>query len=329
MTTASVLFKTRRVLDDMGEMFTAQLAGDGTTMAFELPTDKIDQTAAFEVSDTGGSPQALVNGVDYIIDPYNSIITTTVPVPTGTVLVVSGMSYTSWADTDMLDYITEALGLHNISRNPPVVLDPVIGANPPTEVVPLIEERAVALLSASMVINDQATAAAKDITIDTGDGTVIPRAQRYEQLVGEAARLEEEYVSLVEKLGIPSFATVSITTLRRVSMTTNRLVPIYTAREWDDRTYPKRVLPLIPSGGLEADMVVNYRGLWSPYVSYNLYDLVDRSSSRYLCTTPNTGVDPTGNVAAGGTNGVDGINGTDWSLSYINSGNFGWMAGGW
>jgi hypothetical protein len=180
-----------------------------------------------------------------------------------------------------------------------------------------------------MVQSDAATAAAKDITIDTGDGTVIPRSQRYQQLVEESQRLESAYVGLCEKLGIPSFATATVGQLRRVSYTTNRFIPEYVPREWDDRSFPRRVLPLISTYALEPDAVINYRGLWDPAKQYKTNDLVDRASTRYLCTTPCVGIDPIADVSAGGANGIDNLNGQHWSVSYINSGNFGWVAGGW
>lgn len=329
MSTQTVLYKLRRVLDDMGEAFGAQIAGDGSTIRFELPEDKLDQVAAWTVPAGGGVNTMLVNGTDYTIDAYNGVITLTTPLAVGTVLTVTGMTYESWPDSDLTDYVTQAFLMHNETRNPPVVLDAVANNAPPSHVLPVMEERAVALLAASMVINDQATAAAKDITVDTGEGTVIPRAQRYQQLTSEAARLEQEYIDMVEKLGVPGFGTVTITNLRRVSYTTNRLIPEYIEREWDDRSFPRRVLTMVSTGALAADAVITYRGLWNPTTVYSHNDLVDRNSARYLCTVQNSGIDPISDVAAGGANGVNGFDGQHWSLSYINSGNFGWVAGGW
>jgi hypothetical protein len=313
----------------MGEPFSAQIDGDNQTSRFELPEFNLDQVIVYTQADTGGASSALGNGTDYTLDPFNGLITLNQTLSSGTLLVVTGVSYETWPDADLTDYITQALEQHNVTRNPPVLLDPVASANPPTNVLPVVEERAVALLAASLVQSDAATAAAKDITIDTGDGTVIPRAQRYNQLTQEAARLEGAYVGLCEKMGIPCFATATVGQLRRVSMTTNRLVPEYVPREWDDRSFPKRVLPLISTYALEPDSVINYRGLWNPAATYRVNDLVDRSSTRYLCTTLNSGIDPIADVAAGGANGVDNLNGQHWTVSYINSGNFGWVAGGW
>lgn len=329
MSTATVLYKLRRVLQDMGEAFSVQIDGDNQTSRFELPEFNLDQVVAYTQPDTGGVATALGNGTDYTLDAFNGLITLSQTLSTGTLLVVTGVAYETWPDADLTDYITQALEQHNVTRNPPVVLDATTGAAPPSNVLPPVEERAVALLAASMVQSDAATAAAKDITIDTGDGTVIPRAQRYQQLIGEAARLEGAYVGLCEKMGIPCFATATVGELRRVSYTTNRLVPEYVPREWDDRSFPKRVLPLISTYALEPDSVINYRGLWDPTKTYYPNDLVDRASTRYLCTAQNSGIDPISDVAAGGTNGVDNLNGQHWSVSYINSGNFGWVAGGW
>lgn len=321
MTTTSVLQKTRRLLGDFGETFVAQIAGDGQTIRFELPENVVDTIQAVLIPAGGGTPVVLTAGTDYTVDPYNGIVITAIPPALGAVLTVAGMFYESWTDTDLLDYIDTAFALHTVTRNPPVYLDPIAGTYPPTLVIPVYEERCVVLLAAKAIVQDQASAAAKDITIDTGDGTVIPRSVRYTQLVQEANRLDDEYQDLVDKLGLPGFDTLTVLDLQRVSLQTNRLVPLYIPREWDTRTYPQRVLTQINTGALSADRVITYRGQWSYIVQYNIDDLVDEGGIRYICTTPNQTTNPATDVAAG-PNLFDGL---FWSVSYINSGVPGWV----
>lgn len=320
MSTVSVLDKTRRILGDFGETFVAQIAADGQTVRFELPENIVDTIQVATVPAGGGETTVLTVTTDYVVDSYNGIVTTTTAPALGDVLLVAGLFYETWTDAVLIDYLFTAFALHTATRNPPVHLDPIPGAIPPTLLIHPVEERCVAILTAREVIRDQATAAAKDITIDTGDGTVIPRSQRYNQLVQEAARLDDEYQDLVDKLGLPTYDTLTVLDLQRVSYQTNRLVPLYVPREWDDRKYPQRVLTEINTGGLTADRVITFRGQWHDLVRYNINDLVDEGGVRYVCTAPNQETEPANDVAQG-----DGFHGLHWSISYINSGVPGWV----
>lgn len=332
MSSASVMYKLRRILQDFGEVFTAQIAGDGVTTLFELPEDTIEPsslTVALVPSAGGGTPTGLIQGVDYEVDSFNGILQLIQPPAQGVVVSASGRTYDTWTDQDLYDYVTTAFGLHTSGRNPPVLLDPIPNSAPPTAVLPPVEERLVAILAAKLIREDQATAAAEDITIDTGDGTVIPRSQRYAQLVGEVDRLENQYQNLVSRLGIEGgIDAIQVTNLRRVSMTTNRLVPEYVSREWDNPTYVQRILPAIDTGAPSqgSGSVVTYRGKYNALTQYRLNDEVSDGNHMYLCvnTAGCVGVDPSADVAAG----PDGIHGENWQITTINSGMAGYY-GGW
>lgn len=300
MTTSSVLYKLRRILGDMGESFSSATYGDGVVSRFELPVTIVDPTSVQVVTmpADGGSPSVLTQNVDYIVDSYNGLVTLGAPLATGQVINITGVSYETWTDTDLLDYIQTALQLHTLGRNPPVYLDAVGGAAPPTQVLPLVEERPLAILAAREVYRDLATTAARSITIDTGDGTVIPRGQTYQQLNETAAVLDDEYTEIVEKLGISGYDTITMGNLRRVSPTTNRLVPLYVTREWDDHKFPQRIMPPIDIGIGSQGFIVTYRGLWNSVIAYNLNDEVDLGSTRYLCVAANTNQNPADDVAA-------------------------------
>lgn len=330
MSNASVMFKTRRVLGDMGEIFLAQLGGDGTTTQFELPANIVENvTAAIRSAGTGTQVTQLVpanNNVpnDFSVDSYNGYLTLTNPLPAGTVLAVQGIQFETWADCDIFDYVQNAYLLHTQRRNPMVYLDPAVGAAPPTLLLPEIEERPLALLAASLAYGDLATAAARDITIDTGDGTVIPRSQRYQQLVQEQARLEQEYRNITELLGVQTFDTIQMMTMRRVSLQTNRLVPIYVSREWDDRRFPQRVMPPIDIPLGTQGQEVTDRGMYDPTKTYNLNDTTFEGGQEYIMVSliPCQGVDPAADCAGG-----VGWAGQFWEKTTINSGMYGYS--GW
>lgn len=334
MSTESVLYKVRRILNDWGVQFSDRVGGDDHTRVFELSQSPIEPStvevvivAADGPSDTG---IGLVNGTDFTVDPRNGVLTLTAPLLSTQVLLVSAIAYEDFTDEDLLDYIGTALAQHTVGRDGPVALDPVPHAVPPTDVLQEIEERPVALLAAALAYEDLATGVAKDITIDTGDGTVIPRSQRYQQLLGEAQRLKGEYTDLVHRLGLPGFESITVMSLRRVSPTTNRLVPIYKAREWDDRRWPQRVLPVISAPASPVDRVIRYRGTWMADQVYNSNDLVDKGGTRYLCMVDGTTVDPALDVAASPADSHGNhLQGERWQVSYINSGAFGYASGAW
>lgn len=323
-----MIFKTRRVLGDMGEVFNAQMEGDGQTTQFELPASIVSnvtvtlRSAGVGTQITTLTPTTETASGDFTVDQYNGYLVLTEPLPAGVVMNVQGIQYETWADHDIFDYLQIAFLMHTNRRNPPVYLLPDPTAVPPTLLLPEIEERPLALLTASLAYADLATAAARDITIDTGDGTVIPRSQRYQQLVQEQQRLEEEYRNIVELLGIQTFDTIQMMTLRRVSRQTNRLVPIYVDREWDDRTFPQRVLPPIDIPLGTAGAVITDRGQYSPAAVYRLNDTVFEGGQEYIMvsTTPIMGVDPIADVGSGQA-------GIAWAKTTINSGMYGYS--GW
>jgi hypothetical protein len=328
MSERSMMFKIRRVLGDMGEIFNAQMGGDDQTTQFELPASIVSNvTVTFRSAGIGTQITTLTPTTfealgDFSVDEYNGYLVLTNPLPSGIVMNVQGVQYETWADHDIFDYLQEAFLMHTQRRNPPLYLEPVVGAAPPTLLMPEIEERPLALLAASLAYEDLATAAARDITIDTGDGTVIPRSQRYQQLVAESAALKQKYRDIVELLGIQTFDTIQMMTLRRVSPQTNRLVPVYVDREWDDRRFPQRVMPPIDIPLGTAGMVVTDRGMYSAAATYYLNDTVFEGGQEYIMvsTQPVMGVDPAADVGSGWA-------GEAWEKTTINSGMYGYT--GW
>lgn len=321
MTTASVLGALRRQLRDRGEMFTSRVPGDGMASRFELPQDTIDP-ATFRVAiglfDDSLEPE-IVDPDTYRFDSDNGIVWLSAPVPEHRIAYFSGVSYETFVDQDLIAFIEWAFEEFTQGRDPPVYLDP-ISMVPPSPVLTRLEERAVVLLAGREVYRDLATAAAREFTIDTGDGTVIPQSTQFQQYTQMAGLLDQQYQSLIDRLGIQSADTIQVGTLRRVSMSTNRLVPIYKAREWDARHFPERIMPPIDIGIGQQGIKVTYKGRWESDRYYEgggvQTDMVDWESSRYLALQPSRGINPVEDIAAG-----DGqINGRYWQLTFLNSG---------
>ena len=110
--------------------------------------------------------------------------------------------------------------------------------------LPSIEEYPVALYATTLALYTLATDASFDINIFAPDGVSIPRSERYRQLMEMIDSRREQYRELCVQLGIGMYS-IDVFTLRRISKTTNRYVPVYRPMEVDDRSFPQRVdLPL-------------------------------------------------------------------------------------
>jgi hypothetical protein len=95
---------------------------------------------------------------------------------------------------------------------------------------------------------------ARDIDINAPSGVPVPASQRFRQvealLMGPLG-LIEKYKQKANLLGV-GLDRMEMLTLRRVSYQTNRLVPVYKPREWDDKSLPERQFTSIDSSGTTA-----------------------------------------------------------------------------
>lgn len=248
MSQATITALARSILGDQGEPFSSQAIGDGLAQRFELPRENIDPggLTVFIRHTNGTMSPALTLNTDFTLDSRSGVVTLlTGPLSEGDILLVTGTAYEDFGPTDMDLWVTTAFGLHTHNRFPPVVM-----ASPATGqiVLPQVEEYLVALLAVIEALWAAATDAAKDIDVSTPEGVSIPRSQRYAQLLNQINNLEAEYQRHAQLLNVGLHAIDNFT-LRRVSRTTNRLVPIYVPQEFDDRTYPPvRVYPPINQG---------------------------------------------------------------------------------
>jgi hypothetical protein len=186
-------------------------------------------------------------------------------VPTeNAVIVISGTSYRYFTTAELTTFVNTAVTQHTSNRTDSYGSEVTIAGIPP------IEEYPVALLAVIEALWALATDAAFDINIQAPDGVVIPRAQRFTQLSGIIAQRQQQYKELCAALNVGLWR-IEIGTLRRVSRTTNKLVPVYVPQEIDDSTQPERVYiennlkgrtPL-PSNVGVYDIILTQGDVWS------------------------------------------------------------------
>lgn len=226
--TASITTRTRMMVQDIGRPFVNQLPVDGVSTIYDLAVESVSATnpllvilGGVSLSDQATPPYT----VDY---KYGTIQFSTAPGPAGTLLQVSGWTYDFFDDDEVLQAVTDAFNLHVQDQSPLPVQDPGLGQIG----IDSNEQYLVSILAAIELLWFRATDAAQQINIETPEGVHIPVGQRYQQIVSQIQALQEEYKTMAGALGVGLWR-IQVLWQRRVSYTTNRLVPIYEEQEYN------------------------------------------------------------------------------------------------
>jgi hypothetical protein len=271
----------RRIRSEIGDLESPFL--DTYLGADELSSYDLSETGVSEVTArvTTVDPPAtvdLVPDVDYVLDSAQGRIVLInpdySPLHHGQTLIVRGTAEGLFTDADLQTYIGDAVEQHAYGRSLTTRYRDAHGfirydhAPITLENLPAVEEPLVAYLAAINCLWTLATDAATDIDISTAEGTFVPRTQRYRQLmqhIGDATTgLQGRYNTLAQQLNV-GLGRIEMFTARRVSRTTNRLVPVFKEREYDDSSKPQRLLPPIDGDAYDDESGVPspaYPGLW-------------------------------------------------------------------
>ncbi|MFD9947254.1 hypothetical protein ACFWYW_24210 [Nonomuraea sp. NPDC059023] len=168
----------------------------------------------------------------------------------GSSLLVTGTAHTLFTDAEIAEFVQDAARQHCHEREITVRKRNANGfiyyeETPLTlATLPAVEEEPLAILGTIEALWAMATDAASDVDVWTAEGTHLSRAQRYQQLMGHIESLQARYEKLCKQLNIGLYR-IEVSTLRRVSRLTGRLVPVFASREYDDYQPPRRLLPPI------------------------------------------------------------------------------------
>jgi hypothetical protein len=207
----------------------------------------------------------------------------------GATIVVSGTHYRYFTTAELTTFINTAVTQHTDNRTD------AYGSNTTIANLKPVEEYPVALLATVEALWALATDASFDINITAPDGVVIPRAQRFAQLSQIIAARQEQYRNLCSALNIGLWR-IEMGILRRVSRTTNKLVPIYMSQEIDDSSKPERVYmennlkgrtPLPTTTGV-YDIILTQGDTWSVPFDFpiNLTGYVVKAQTRTYPEAP-------------------------------------------
>lgn len=250
-TQADIIARIRRELGDEGQSFQTSVVGDGSATRFDLPVGLVDETT-FQalVLPAAGPPAVALSSADYQLSDDGDSITLTNPLGNGDTLIAQGTSFTLFSDSELSQYVNDAFLQHTNDRTSTVRVRQSNGYIGYVEApmtlgsLPPVEDYLVALLATIGALWTLLTDAATDVDVTSAEGTHVPRAQRFSQVRAQISDLQERYLEMCQQLQVGLYR-IEVSTLRRVSRQTGRLVPIFKEREYDDHRLPDRSLPNI------------------------------------------------------------------------------------
>jgi hypothetical protein len=250
MLIADLISDVRRDLGDPPQNFQTNSLCDGLTTWFDLPKVNINPVGLSVQVILGASNTTLNLGPDYSLDTENGQLLLTAAPGNGSILLVTGTSWSLFTDEDLTPLMYDAVFQHCFGqtitkrfrdRNGFITYNDM----PKTlDNLPRMEQPLVTTLALIDVLWVLATDTSTDIDIHTAEGTQIDRGERYEQLMKHINALTERYQMWCGELNVGMFRSETLN-LRRVSRWTGRLVPLFRDREYDDHRWPIRELPQI------------------------------------------------------------------------------------
>jgi len=227
-TVANLTDLVRSELGDISKSFVMQFVADGTTNRFTLHYAPVNADTLY-VSFDGVD----VSSACSIEEATGVLVSNTVPLD-GVQILVAGDYFRYFTTPEIQKFVDAAFLQHSNNRTDSLGRVQTITNLPPVEVYP------VAVLATTHALYTLATDASFDINISAPDGVMIPRAERYRQLMDMLNARKEQYRELCVLLGIGMFG-IEVFTLRRISKTTNHYIPAYRPQEVDDYSYPERI----------------------------------------------------------------------------------------
>ena len=235
-TVNSLAERLRYEIGDIGKSFVYQFIADGVTNRFHIPYDPLDG-ASMVITLDGDDVSSTVE----VEEATGYIVFDTVP-DAGAVAVVAGNYFRYFTSLEMCQFITTAFEQHSAFHTD------AYGRTVNLQNLATLEEYPVVVYASTLALYTLATDASFDIDITAPDGVMIPRSERYRQLMQMIDVRKNQYKELCSQLGIGLYK-IDVFSLRRISKSTNFYVPIYQPMEVDDQSTPIRVHLPIPTYG--------------------------------------------------------------------------------
>lgn len=235
-TLTSMADRLRYELGDIGRSFVYSFVADGITNRFLIPYSPVD----------GANLVIQKEGIDIStaveVEEATGYITFDTTPAAGDNIVVAGNYFKYFTTNEICQFVTDAFQQHTAYHSD------AYGRTISITNLPTLEEYPVVVYASTLGLYTLATDASFDIDITAPDGVMIPRSERYRQLMQMIEVRKNQYKELCSQLSIGLYK-IDVFTLRRTSKTTNRYVPVYLPLEVDDRSMPQRAILSVPTYG--------------------------------------------------------------------------------
>ena len=234
-TKATIVADARNRLRDFPRFFQVSFSPGGRSYTLNKPNIDEESLWVAYVPDTPGASVAVAyTASDYAVDARSGIIRFP-SIPAVSSLLVEGYHYDWLLPTD-LEFAAD-LAINELSHN---IGTPLGSLAPAVADIYSLRTIVEALWT---LLNEYA----RDIDVITSESVHITASQRYRMVSDLLKHWEDEYNKKAAALNI-GLNRIEVFTLRRVSKTTNRLVPIYKPREVGDYAPIERLFPEIDDG---------------------------------------------------------------------------------
>ena len=247
--TTTVATMARNYLRDFPKFF--QLTFDAIGRTFELGHINVDPDTLYVASFIGTDLTDLVSGTDYDLDSRNGILRLKLSPQADTKIMVEGYFY-EWVLPADLDFYAQH-AIHSHTYNLSTSSGQVSGtAASMTALAPVVVE-VIGIAAVIEALWALLTEYARDIDVMTSESIHIPASQRFRMMEQLLQYWQKQYESKAKALNI-GLNRIEVFNLRRVSRTTNRLVPLYKSRELGDYGPTVRMFPPIDDGVIDIEV---------------------------------------------------------------------------
>jgi hypothetical protein len=227
----------RTFLRDFPKFFQVSFNAVGRT--YELGHPNIDKDKLWVATYTVGNPTQITTNTSastyYSLDDRNGILRFNESFSANTQILIEGQYYEWILPADLEFYATHSIERH--IYNLPIALENMSNIVIDTIGMGTVVESLWGLL----------TEYSRDIDVMTSESIHIPASQRFRMVQSLLDYWSKAYEKQAKALNI-GLDRIEIMNLRRVSRTTNRLVPLYKARELGEYGPIERIFPEVSDG---------------------------------------------------------------------------------
>lgn len=229
----------RTYLRDFPRFF--QVTFDVAGRTYELGHTNIDADSLWIATYTSNGTTTELSASSYSLDERNGILRLASLPAAGSKIMIEGYYYEWVTPTDLSFYTQRAIEKH------------IRGLGIGIEQMSDVLINAIGIAAITECLWALMTEFSRDIDVITSESVHIPASQRFRMVQGLLAQWEAEYKRHATALNI-GIDRIEIFSLRRVSRTTNRLVPLYRPKEFGDYSPMERLWPDIDSGVIDREV---------------------------------------------------------------------------